>query len=646
MHICKTLLPAVLLFTLLACCTAVTAQNRKIDSLYRLMALSSDVKAKIDISNHIAFEMRSINADSSIAIANNAEKLSLQENYPYGTATAFLCKAFACIIKSQYELSLDYGQKAAAIATTIENDSVKAMSLLVIASYHNNKSNYDNTVANAMEAIKLFEKRNDVTGILRAKNIMSQVYQLKNDLPKAAAILNEMLILFPKINEPKIKINTLHTLANVYGMSGKYKEALALDSQGIQLCEIEKAPFLKSMFYDNMANCYMYSNRFAEAKKYFEMCIAIDSSFGNKKQMSDTYLNMGNLMLMQKKYAAAEGYLNYAVLLADTSGYKQGKYETLLLQSKLYKEAGYHDRAFTALKLAYTVKDSIINEKTESKLIELETVYQTEKKEQQLKLQKAEITKKNFLLTGLLLVIALAGFTGFMFYRKKKIQTELQLQTAVMEQQNLATKAVITAEENERKRIAADLHDGVGQIMSAAKMNLSAFEGELVFKDETQKISFEKIISLVDESCKEVRNVSHQMMPNALLKSGLASAVKEFIDKIDSRFLKVSLHTEGLNERVDSNMETVLYRVIQECVNNVIKHSGASSLDISLLKDGDGIAATIEDNGKGFAVKDKEKSEGIGLKNIRSRIQFLKGTVDFDSSPGNGTLVAIHIPLV
>ena len=134
-------------------------------------------------------------------------------------------------------------------------------------------------------------------------------------------------------------------------------------------------------------------------------------------------------------------------------------------------------------------------------------------------------------------------------------------------------------------------------------------------------------------------------MPNALLKSGLASAVKEFLDKIDNRIIKINLHSEGLQERLDGNTETVLYRVIQECVNNVIKHSGASNLDISLIKDADGIAATVEDNGKGFDTADKQKFEGIGLQNISSRVAFLKGTVDFDSAPGKGTLVAIHVPI-
>jgi signal transduction histidine kinase len=276
---------------------------------------------------------------------------------------------------------------------------------------------------------------------------------------------------------------------------------------------------------------------------------------------------------------------------------------------------------------------------------EMETKFQTAKKDRQIQEQQFELTKKQYWLYGSIGFALLLLLLGYSFYRRYKLKQEKKLQLEVMKQQDLSTKAIISAEENERKRIAGELHDGVGQMMSAAKMNLSAIESEIVFKDQAQRNSFDKIIGMVDESCKEVRSVSHQMMPNALLKSGLATAVKEFIDKIDSRVIKINLHAEGLNERLDSDVETVLYRVIQECVNNVIKHSGANNLDISLIKDADGISATVEDNGRGFDTKDKQKFEGIGLKNISSRVTFLKGTVDFDSSPGKGTLVAIHVPI-
>jgi signal transduction histidine kinase len=134
------------------------------------------------------------------------------------------------------------------------------------------------------------------------------------------------------------------------------------------------------------------------------------------------------------------------------------------------------------------------------------------------------------------------------------------------------------------------------------------------------------------------------MMPNILLKSGLAKAIADFIDKIDQRVLKVQLHTEGLNDRIHENIEIVLYRVLQECVNNVIKHAGATHLDISLIHDQDGISVTIEDNGKGFLIDEITDQAGLGLKNMKARVEYLKGEIDFDSTPGTGTLVAIHIP--
>jgi two-component system, NarL family, sensor kinase len=138
------------------------------------------------------------------------------------------------------------------------------------------------------------------------------------------------------------------------------------------------------------------------------------------------------------------------------------------------------------------------------------------------------------------------------------------------------------------------------------------------------------------------------MMPAALNKNGIVQAIDELLAKINSKDLKTSFHSEGFHERLDSSTETILYRVVQECINNTIKHAEAKEIDLSMIKDEDGISVTIEDNGKGFAydaTKMDDEDEGIGLKNIRSRIAFLKGTVDFDSAPGRGTLVAIHVPV-
>ncbi|MEP6847058.1 MAG: histidine kinase, partial [Panacibacter sp.] len=233
---------------------------------------------------------------------------------------------------------------------------------------------------------------------------------------------------------------------------------------------------------------------------------------------------------------------------------------------------------------------------------EAEEKYQSAKKEKQIQQQQFEIKQRNYWIIGISVLLLLGGLLGYSYYRRYRLKQQAHLHHEIIKQKDLATRAVIEAEERERKRIASELHDGVGQMMSAAKMNLSAIKSNLSFISGDQEHNFDKIVGLIDESCQEVRTVSHNMMPNALLKAGLAAAVREFIDKIDEHLIKINLYTEGLNQRIDSNIETVLYRVVQECVNNVIKHAGANHLDISLIKDADGISATIEDNGKGFEI--------------------------------------------
>lgn len=215
-----------------------------------------------------------------------------------------------------------------------------------------------------------------------------------------------------------------------------------------------------------------------------------------------------------------------------------------------------------------------------------------------------------------------------------------------MQQQQTISVAILEAEEEERKRIARDLHDGVGQMMSAARMNLEMLARETDRKlNDADQGRLKNVISIVDESCKELRTVSHQMMPNSLIKNSLSIALRNFIDKLDHRALNMQLYTEGLDKRIDLNIESVFYRIIQECVNNVIKHAKADRLDISIIRHPEEIVATIEDNGVGFDVSRHSEAEGIGLKNIKTRVAYLRGQVEFDSSVGRGTVVAIHIPL-
>lgn len=611
---------------------------------------NGSVDAQVETYARLSGDLRNTNADSSYLLADKAFTLAEKQGSDYSKLLANYAMGHAQAVKARYRTALNYFEQCKLLNEKVKNDSMLGNTYGAIGTILWQLGKHAESLEIQFKALALREKIKDRDGLIASRINIGMVYQSQDKLPQAESYVREALDLltgYKSSISTRLHITALHTLANIYGMQGKIKEALLLDSTGIQLSEETNNEFSKAMFYDNMGNCYLYGDPpdYQKSFEYFRKTILIDSAFDNKKQMSDSYLNLGHLFITQKKYNIAIGYLQRSVALADSAGYAQGRQQAYQYMSLAYKKAGDIALAYEALQKSESLKDSLLNIESETKIAELQTIYETEKKQKQIELQQAQLSKKNYIITGTILILLLASLSGYLYYRRYRLRQKNQLQKEIMHQQEIATRAVMEAEESERQRIAKDLHDGVGQMMSAAKMNLSAFESEWRIDNHEQKKSLDKIISLVDESCREVRAVSHHMMPNVLLKKGLASAIGEFLEKIDSKVLKVHLHTEGLQDRIDSNVEIVLYRVIQECVNNVIKHAQASHLDISIIRDGDGISATIEDNGRGFDPADESKNEGMGLKNIRTRVEFLKGTVDFDSSPGKGTLVAVHVPL-
>lgn len=558
-------------------------------------------------------------------------------------------KAAYQIAKNYLRVSLDTAEQFANLSVSLSkklsNRLIEAESYALLGAVQKNRGKFEASVKFHLQALSIKEQLGDDYGISITLNDLGILYKNMQRYDEALVYYKKSLERSKKTQKLKSIALTTSNIGTIFSAKNKYDSAEYYYNQALPVAKQSGDSNAIVVILSNLGEVYGFNKNPRKALSYFYQCLPIDKSLDDKYGLILDYLNIGGSLMKLKKFEQAKPYLDSAYNLSVSEEFAKEQLNALNSLKTYYTAVNDFEKADEYVAKYDVLEDSLMNEKIQNNVSELNTKYETAKKEQQLLQQQLVINRKNYLIIIICGFVVLAGLLFFSYYKRNKLKQEKKLQEEVIKQQDMATKAVIAAEENERRRIAADLHDGVGQIMSAAKMNLSAFEGELQFKDESQKTAFEKIILLVDESCKEVRSVSHQMMPNALLKSGLASAVREFIDKIDARVLKVNLHTEGLNERLDGNVETVLYRVIQECVNNVIKHSGASSLDISLIKDSDGIAATIEDNGKGFAVKDKEKAEGIGLKNIRSRIQFLKGTVDFDSSPGNGTLVAIHVPI-
>jgi len=204
----------------------------------------------------------------------------------------------------------------------------------------------------------------------------------------------------------------------------------------------------------------------------------------------------------------------------------------------------------------------------------------------------------------------------------------------------------LKGEEQERTRLAKDLHDGLGGMLSGIKYSFNTMKGNLIMTPENTQ-AFERSMDMLDSSIKEMRRVAHNMMPEALVKFGLDTALKDFCNDISkSGALQVSYQSIGFeNVQVAQTTAITIYRIVQELINNTMKHAAAKSALVQVALTGNQLSVTVEDDGKGFDTAMLNIAKGIGWINIQSRVDFLKGKMDINSQPGNGTSVLIELTI-
>lgn len=504
-----------------------------------------------------------------------------------------------------------------------------------------------------LEALKNFEQIKDTANIANMLVNVANVYQQQNNFTQANLYLRQA--------EAKAKLITGKTaLGNVYNTMGiLYAEHGQLDSAEkfflLSTAIREKLNDLTSIVwnYNNLGGLYVMMGRNKEAIVYLEKALKQFEETGNYEGQTSIANNLGELYMKLKDPKKALEYYSYSrklYVLTQNPENLENLYNNL---SVYYDIMGDLKTAFQYSDSLIVLKDSLYGQRLDKSMAEMQVKFDVEKKDLELAKNKAEIKAKeeqafikNIIIVSIIALSILLLIVGLLFFRKKQVEQQAKLDAEIAHQKEIRTKAILEAEEKERRRIAQDLHDGVGQLLSAAKLNLSNLDSKLSVQTEEQKLAMQNALSLVDDSVKEVRAVSHNMMPNTLIKLGLASAVREFITKLgNAPTLKVDLEIVGLDTRLDNQVETVLYRVIQEIVNNIIKHAKASQISMQLIRHDTELSVMIEDNGVGFDTAKLDNFEGIGLKGIQTRIEFLNGSVHFDSAIGRGTTVIIDVPL-
>jgi signal transduction histidine kinase/tetratricopeptide (TPR) repeat protein len=511
-----------------------------------------------------------------------------------------------------YTKALEYQFQVLRIYEELGKENYQAITLNNISQTYDKLKNYDKEIEYGEKSLKIHLKNNNEYNAAQSYGNLASAYKAKGDIIKSNEYLEHALSIFTKYEDHSNVAAVLNSIGLNLRIDKKDSEALGYYQRAYDIAKRINEKTGELLYAHNVSCVLTDLKKYAEAEKY-SLEVLENTPASNHAQLALTYRQLATIYGFTNEGKLAKEYLN--------------KYADL--------------------------KDSVFSANSASQIAEMEVKYQSEKKDLELAKQNAEITltktelKRKQILTysliGLILVIFLLSY---LFYTRYKLKQKAILDAEMLKQQELRAKAIIEAEEKERMRISRDLHDGVGQTLSAAKLNLSSLESKLSGKNIETDAILKNAIDLVDDSVKEVRAVSHSMMPNALLKSGLVAAVREFINKLSTiEKLKIDLEITGLHERLEPSTETVLFRVLQEIVSNIIKHAQANHITIQIVKHETELTIMVEDNGVGFDTKKMNEFNGIGLKNITSRIEFLKGRVDFDSVVGKGTTVVIEVPL-
>jgi signal transduction histidine kinase len=353
----------------------------------------------------------------------------------------------------------------------------------------------------------------------------------------------------------------------------------------------------------------------------------------------ETYTYYGDVYMAKRDFRLAANSYEKALTIA-----KDKKYTYLVnyIYGELpdvYQELGEPDKAFQFLKESQIIKDSALNLERVRSIAELEMVFETTQKEQKIQLleQDIQISKlktlqqRRVVIGIILLLLMITALLALIMNRQK-----LQHKTAVLEQKERLQKerlvSVIMGEEKERERVARELHDGLGQLLSAAKMHISSLEEDVA--PELQPY-LQNSIQLVDQACNEVREISHALLPKKLISGHLELTLNELSNTINAGH-KIAFHlilNTGLTE-IKNQKAVAIFRIIQELVNNTLKHSNADKIELKVDWVNEMYSFQYVDNGQHFKKSMIESGKGIGWKNIFSRIEIMEGTIVIEDKNG------------
>ena len=609
------------------------------------------------IKKAMLFAQNPATVDSADFYLNKFYVSSKKINYSKGIVEYFRIKAVSYFIQQKEDSVQVAIQKAFGEARRLKNQKELALVMDLKGWIFQNKEQYDSATYYFIDALKIADSNNDIKFSAEIANNLSILFWTIGDFKKAATYASGAYFNGLKLRDTMLMSNGLFNLGNAKGQLKQYDSARILYRKVTELItDPSKYNYVLFRALSNDAAMLSEENRTDESIKKYKEILQLSSKVP-PSLMAYIYSGLGAAQLKKNLPADAEVNLTKAVSIAQRANDSYSLRDNYLLMAKIKKARSDFKSALFFREKYDSLNEKMMNEATTKNMHALEKKYNSAKKDNQIARQQLSLaenkniiqTKNNInaaLISGiiLLLFVALLVYRNFRNRHKILKQSEelkmQKIQELENEKQLIAARSLLQGQEEERTRLARDLHDGVGGLLSGVKLSMSNMKGNF-FLSEENALAMNNVIMQLDQSIAELRRVSHNMMPESLIKYGLKEALENYCETLNiSGKIKVQLQTYGMEERMEQSNEIVAYRMVQELLNNVIKHADAKNVLIQLVRKQDHFTLTVEDDGKGF--DPKEISSGAGLQNIKARAEYLNGTLDIVSSRGEGTSVTIE----
>ncbi|MBB6328532.1 signal transduction histidine kinase [Algoriphagus iocasae] len=632
------------------------SQTELVDSLQTVLKNNPDDSTKASIMGDLCWHLKY--SDPPKALEYGHQAISIASKNGFDALQAYASNNVGVVFwaKSDYDSAVYYLDKTRELYTSLNNERGVAVTSVNLGLILQNKGDYDASLEYQLEALRIVNKLEDqgIKGSVLTN--IGNVHFLNEKFDKAKAYYFEALEFKKSLPDDQFRQNlqkTLLNIGNVYDRLEDQDSAIYYFQEALPYAISADDTKSQALIYTDLGHAFSEKGEFNLANDYFEkaMIVFTSGSYENDYDYSILLYSLAQNELRRKNISAAVRLAEQSLELSKKLQNLNRLKDSYGLLAEVYEADRQFAPALEAQKFLRIYEDSLLNLDTNKEIAELETKYETEKKDQQIlfldqenSLQLAK-NQRNSIIIGALFLVVLLLLLVFYLWRK---QSQIHQQKVISEQKTrlreAQIQAVISSEEKERKRFASDLHDSMGQLVSALTMNIQGLKN--TSNDPQVRLEIvDNSTSLLHDIQHEIRNIAFNLMPQVLTNDGLIPALRELLARINkSNQMNAEVQVFGMEGRLNEVFEISLYRILQEWISNVLKYANATEILIQFTAHEEEIIITVEDNGQGFNLRTFENSKGNGWRNINTRLSLIKGEMDIDTQEGRkNTTLTISI---